>query len=101
MVTRARRAPRAACRNAVRRAAANAVDRARPCFVAEASHAGRAFDGPRAGNRGFHFRSADRNSAAIRPDDPGYVLEAGRVVLEGNNQTLRADDLVRRAYLGM
>jgi branched-chain amino acid transport system ATP-binding protein len=29
------------------------------------------------------------------------VLEAGRVALEGNKQTLRADDRVRRAYLGM
>jgi branched-chain amino acid transport system ATP-binding protein len=29
------------------------------------------------------------------------VLEAGRVVLEGNNQTLRANDRIRAAYLGM
>ena len=33
--------------------------------------------------------------------DHSYVLEAGRVVLEGNNESLRADDRVRRAYLGM
>jgi branched-chain amino acid transport system ATP-binding protein len=29
------------------------------------------------------------------------VLEAGRVVLQGDNRTLRADDRVRQAYLGM
>ena len=33
--------------------------------------------------------------------DYGYVLEAGRVVLEGRHETLITDDRVRRAYLGM
>jgi len=42
-----------------------------------------------------------RVAEALESADHGYVLEAGRVVLEGNNQTLRADDRVRRAYLGM
>src|SRR5450759_662186 len=41
-----------------------------------------------------------RVAEALESADHGYVLEAGRVVLEGNNQTLRADDRVRRAYLG-
>ena len=39
--------------------------------------------------------------AALETADHGYVLEAGRVALEGDKQTLRADDRVRRAYLGM
>jgi branched-chain amino acid transport system ATP-binding protein len=42
-----------------------------------------------------------RVAEALESADHGYVLEAGRVVLEGDNQTLRADDRVRRAYLGM
>jgi len=33
--------------------------------------------------------------------DHGYVLETGRVVLEGPHRALMADDRVRRAYLGM
>jgi branched-chain amino acid transport system ATP-binding protein len=31
----------------------------------------------------------------------GYVLEAGRVVLEGSHDELRSDDRIRQAYLGM
>ncbi|BBK40045.1 ABC transporter ATP-binding protein [Allostella vacuolata] len=42
-----------------------------------------------------------RVAEALESSDHGYVLEAGRVVLEGDNRTLRADDRVRRAYLGM
>jgi branched-chain amino acid transport system ATP-binding protein len=42
-----------------------------------------------------------RVAEALESADHGYVLEAGRVALEGDNQTLRADDRVRRAYLGM
>jgi branched-chain amino acid transport system ATP-binding protein len=42
-----------------------------------------------------------RVAEALESADHGYVLEAGRVVLEGNNETLRADDRVRQAYLGM
>ncbi len=42
-----------------------------------------------------------RVAEALESADHGYVLEAGREALEGNNQTLRADDRVRRAYLGM
>src|ERR1700755_1915920 len=44
---------------------------------------------------------AQRVAEALESADHGYVLEAGRVALEGNNQTLRADDRVRKAYLGM
>jgi branched-chain amino acid transport system ATP-binding protein len=32
--------------------------------------------------------------------DRGYVMETGRIVLEGPGRTLLADDHVRRAYLG-
>jgi branched-chain amino acid transport system ATP-binding protein len=42
-----------------------------------------------------------RVAEALESADHGYVLEAGHVVLEGNNATLRADDRVRKAYLGM
>jgi branched-chain amino acid transport system ATP-binding protein len=31
----------------------------------------------------------------------GYVLEAGRVVLEGNHDELKSNDRIRQAYLGM
>jgi len=42
-----------------------------------------------------------RVAEALESADRGYVLEAGRVVLEGDNQTLRTDDRIRAAYLGM
>ena len=42
-----------------------------------------------------------RVAEALESADHGYVLEAGRIALEGDKQTLRADDRVRRAYLGM
>jgi branched-chain amino acid transport system ATP-binding protein len=42
-----------------------------------------------------------RVAEALESADHGYVLESGRVVLEGNNESLRADDRVRKAYLGM
>ncbi|MGH6896804.1 MAG: ABC transporter ATP-binding protein [Geminicoccaceae bacterium] len=42
-----------------------------------------------------------RVAEALESADHGYVLEAGRVALEGTAATLRADDRVRQAYLGM
>jgi branched-chain amino acid transport system ATP-binding protein len=42
-----------------------------------------------------------RVAEALESADHGYVLEAGRVVLEGSSAALRADDRVRQAYLGM
>jgi branched-chain amino acid transport system ATP-binding protein len=42
-----------------------------------------------------------RVAEALQHADRGYVLETGRVALEGTYQSLQADDRVRRAYLGM
>jgi len=42
-----------------------------------------------------------RVAEALESCDYGYVLETGRVVLEGSRRTLMADDRVRQAYLGM
>jgi branched-chain amino acid transport system ATP-binding protein len=42
-----------------------------------------------------------RVAEALESCDYGYVLETGRVVLEGTHCALMADDRVRRAYLGM
>jgi branched-chain amino acid transport system ATP-binding protein len=42
-----------------------------------------------------------RVAEALESCDYGYVLETGRVVLEGSHRELMADDRVRRAYLGM
>jgi len=37
---------------------------------------------------------------ALQAAHAGYVLEAGRVALSGSSDELRADDAVRRSYLG-
>ena len=42
-----------------------------------------------------------RVAEALESADYGYVLEAGRVVLEGSHEVLSANDRVRQAYLGM
>jgi branched-chain amino acid transport system ATP-binding protein len=42
-----------------------------------------------------------RVAEALHFADRGYVLETGRVILEGDHATLKDDDRVRRAYLGM
>ena len=42
-----------------------------------------------------------RAAEALESCDLGYVLETGRVVLEGPHDTLMSDPRVRRAYLGM
>ena len=39
--------------------------------------------------------------AALDLADRGYVLQTGRIVLEGRSGDLRDSDLVRKAYLGM
>jgi branched-chain amino acid transport system ATP-binding protein len=42
-----------------------------------------------------------RVAEALELADRGYVLETGRIVLEGPYDLLLADDRVRRAYLGL
>jgi branched-chain amino acid transport system ATP-binding protein len=42
-----------------------------------------------------------RVAEALESCDYGYVLEGGRVAIEGPHQALMSDDRVRRAYLGM
>jgi branched-chain amino acid transport system ATP-binding protein len=42
-----------------------------------------------------------RVAEALESCDHGYVLESGRVVLDGPHQALIADDRIRRSYLGM
>jgi len=42
-----------------------------------------------------------RVAEALQFADWGYVLETGRVVLEGASETLKANDRIRQAYLGM
>jgi branched-chain amino acid transport system ATP-binding protein len=42
-----------------------------------------------------------RVAEALESCDRGYVLETGRVVMEGTHDTLMADDRVKAAYLGM
>lgn len=42
-----------------------------------------------------------RVAEAVHFADRGYVLESGRVILEGNQETFRNDDRIRAAYLGM
>jgi branched-chain amino acid transport system ATP-binding protein len=42
-----------------------------------------------------------RVAEALESCDRGYVLETGRVVMEGTHESLMADDRVKAAYLGM
>ncbi len=42
-----------------------------------------------------------RVAEALELADRGYVLETGRVVMEGPHEALMADDRVRRSYLGL
>jgi len=42
-----------------------------------------------------------RVAEALELADHGYVLETGRVVLDGPYRTLLADDRIRRSYLGL
>jgi len=39
-------------------------------------------------------------AAALKIADRGYVMETGRIVLEGSSEELSQDREVRRAYLG-
>ena len=51
--------------------------------------------------RGTTVLLVEQNAyAALRMADRGYVMETGRIVLEGSARDLLDDDHVRRAYLG-
>jgi branched-chain amino acid transport system ATP-binding protein len=51
--------------------------------------------------RGTTVLMVEQNAyAALRMADRAYVMETGRIVLEGAARDLLADDHVRRAYLG-
>jgi len=51
--------------------------------------------------RGTTVLMIEQNAyAALRMADRAYVMETGRIVLEGAARDLLADDHVRRAYLG-
>ena len=51
--------------------------------------------------RGTTVLLAEQNAfAALRIASRAYVLESGRIVLEGTPETLGRDERVRRAYLG-
>ncbi len=44
---------------------------------------------------------AEQNARkALQVSDRGYAFEKGRIVLEGTSQSLRENDMVRKAYLG-
>lgn len=52
--------------------------------------------------KGVSILLVEQNArAALEVADYGYVLETGRIVLEGNSSTLRGDERVRRVYLGI
>ena len=42
-----------------------------------------------------------RVAEALHAADHGYVLETGRVILDGDREALSQDDRIRQAYLGM
>ena len=52
-------------------------------------------------SRGTTILLVDQNArAALAIADRGYVMETGRVVLEGRADALLRDEQVRQAYLG-
>jgi branched-chain amino acid transport system ATP-binding protein len=53
------------------------------------------------GRRGVPILLVEQNAAmALGVASRGYVLETGRIVLEGSSETLRRNPEVQRAYLG-
>jgi len=44
--------------------------------------------------------AAQNANYALAVSQYGYVMESGRIALEGPSEKLRADDHVRQAYLG-
>jgi branched-chain amino acid transport system ATP-binding protein len=53
-------------------------------------------------DEGVSFLLAEQNTnIALRYADYGYILENGRVVLDGDAATLRANEDVKEFYLGI
>jgi branched-chain amino acid transport system ATP-binding protein len=51
---------------------------------------------------GVSFLLAEQNATvALRVADYGYVLENGRIVLDGDAETLRANEDIKEFYLGL
>ena len=51
--------------------------------------------------RGLSVGDVRRCFAALELATRGYVLQTGRVVLEGTSEELLGSELVRKAYLGI
>jgi len=52
--------------------------------------------------RGITIILVEQNARlALRLSDKGYVLETGKIVLEGKTEDLQRDERVKKAYLGM
>jgi branched-chain amino acid transport system ATP-binding protein len=52
-------------------------------------------------NRGLSVFLVEQNAkAALRISDRGYVLEGGRIQIEGNADGLASNERVKSAYLG-
>ena len=99
------------------RRAADDRDRSRHDGAPAHDPAGRALDGPRAAARRGDLRNrrigstarrasascvAEQNSnMALRYADYGYVLENGRIVLDGEADDLRENEDVKEFYLGL
>jgi branched-chain amino acid transport system ATP-binding protein len=63
-------------------------------FIIETIHELRAKDG-------YTILLVEQNAnQALTVADRGYVMETGRIVLEGDSQTLRDNEEVQKAYLG-
>jgi branched-chain amino acid transport system ATP-binding protein len=51
--------------------------------------------------RGISVLLVEQNAhLALGVCQTGYVLEVGRVVLDGDGDTIRCSDIVKKAYLG-
>jgi branched-chain amino acid transport system ATP-binding protein len=109
-------APHLAGRLHLRRRAADVRHRPRADGQAGDDPARRAVDGPGAADRRGDLRDrADLNSkenvsfllaeqntmVALRYADFGYILENGRVVMEGDAESLRTNEDVKEFYLGV
>ena len=110
-------APDVAGRLHVRRRTADVRDRPGDDVAPEAGPARRAVDGPRAAGGRGDFRDREGPQRARRRVVParraehqhraalcasfGYILETGRVVLDGAAEALRANEDVREFYLGV